>query len=124
MRGFNPSALSDLVTSSSSQADWTQSSSTAISFIKNKPTFKRQEVSSGTTSGSGTYTFTFSSPFSVAPNVQAGIINGSDTQTSRITSVSSSSVTVLVRNRTDVLGLLPSYSNVSGASVDVIATEK
>ncbi len=85
---------------------------------------KRAETYSGTSNGSGNYTVTFGTAFAVAPNIQANVVNGTDTQTVRITSVSTTGFTVLVRNRTDVLGLLPSYSNVSGAAVDVLITEK
>lgn len=85
---------------------------------------KKQETSSGTTNASGTYTFTFANTYSVAPNVQANIINGTDTQIIRIGTPSTTSVTVTVRNRTDVVGLLPSWSNVNGATVDIIITEK
>lgn len=85
---------------------------------------KRQETYSGTTIAAGTYTVTFGTAYSVAPNVQANIINGTDTQNIRITSISTTGFTVLVRNRTDVVGLLPSWSNVSGANVDVLITEK
>lgn len=120
------------------QIDWNEASTTAKDFIKNKPTLfdgtwasltgkptvKRQETYSGTTTGSGTYTVTFGTAFSVAPNVQANLINGSDTQSSRTTSISTTGFTVLIRNRTDVLGLLPSYANVTGATVDVLVTEK
>lgn len=85
---------------------------------------KRMETYSGTTNGSGNYTVTFGTAYSVAPNIQANIVGSTDTQTSRITNISTTGFTVLVRNRTDVVGLLPSYSNVSGASVDVLITEK
>jgi hypothetical protein len=85
---------------------------------------KKRETSSGTTNASGTYTFTFAQTYSVAPNVQANIINGTDTQIIRIGTPSTTSVTVTVRNRTDVVGLLPTWSNVNGASVDIIVTEK
>lgn len=85
---------------------------------------KKQETSSGTTNASGVYTFTFANTYSVAPNVQANIINGTDTQIIRIGTPSTTSVTVTVRNRTDVVGLLPSWSNVNGATVDIIITEK
>lgn len=88
------------------------------------PTIKRQETYSGTTDGSGNYTVTFGTSYSVAPNIQPSIIGGSDTQFYRITSITTIGFTVNIRNRTDVLGLLPSYSNVSGASVDVLITEK
>lgn len=85
---------------------------------------KRTETYSGTTNASGNYTVSFGTAYSVAPNIQANIINGTDTQNIRITAISTTGFTVLVRNRTDALGLLPSYSNVNGASVDVLINEK
>lgn len=85
---------------------------------------KRLEKYSGTTNSSGEYTVTFSQSYSVAPNIQANIINGTDTQNIRITSITTTGFTVLVRNRTDAIGLLPTYSNVNGASVDVLILEK
>jgi len=85
---------------------------------------KKVAVYSGTTNASGIYTVTFGTAYSVAPNIQANIVGGSDTQNIRITSVSTTGFTVTVRNRTDVIGLLPSYSNVNGANVDVLITEK
>lgn len=85
---------------------------------------KRQETYSGTTIAAGTYTVTFGTAYSVAPNIQANIINGTDTQNIRTTAISTTGFTVLVRNRVDVIGLLPSWNNVSGASVDVLITEK
>jgi len=93
-------------------------------FTNDLPADKRQETYSGTTSGSGTYTVVFSNAFSLAPNIQANIINGTDTQFTRITAISTTGFTVTARLRTDVLGLLPTYSNVSGAAVDVLITEK
>lgn len=106
------------------QSDWTQASSGSLDFIKNKPTLKKQETFSGTTNASGNYTVTFGASYSVAPNIQANIIGGSNTNLIKITSVSTTGFTVNVVNRTDVVGLLPSYANVNGASVDVICTEK
>lgn len=85
---------------------------------------KRQETYSGTTNASGIYTVTFGTAYSAAPNIQANIIGGSDTQIIRITSISTTGFTVTVRNRVDVVGLLPSWSNVNGANVDVLITEK
>lgn len=85
---------------------------------------KRQETYSGTTNGSGVYTVTFGTAYSVAPNIQANIINPTDTQSLRITAVSTTGFTVLARNRTDTLGLLPSYANLASATVDVLVTEK
>lgn len=85
---------------------------------------KRRETYSGTTNASGIYTVTFATAFSAAPNIQANIVGGSDSQIIRLTSVSTTGFTITVRNRTDVVGLLPSYSNVNGAAVDVVITEK
>jgi hypothetical protein len=88
------------------------------------PSFKRQETYSGSTNGSGVYTVTFGTSYSVAPNIQASIVGGSNTNILKVTSVSTTGFTITVVNRTDVLGLLPTYSNVSGALVDVLVTEK
>lgn len=85
---------------------------------------KVQETSSGVTAGSGTYTFTFAKTYSVPPNVQSNIIGGTDSQIIKIGIPTTTSVTVTVRNRVDVIGLLPTWSNVNGANVDILVTEK
>ena len=85
---------------------------------------KRVETYSGTTNGSGNYTVTFGTAYSVAPNIQANIVGGTNTNLIKITSVSTTGFTVNVVNRTDVVGLLPTYAVVNGASVDVLITEK
>lgn len=85
---------------------------------------KRQETYSGTTNSSGNYTVTFGTAYTVAPNIQANITAGTNTNLIKITSVIASGFTVNVVNRTDVIGLLPTYSNVTGATVDVLITEK
>lgn len=105
------------------QADWTQSTSGAVDFIKNKPTIKKVETFSGTTNSSGNYTVTFGTAYSATPNIQANIIGGTNTNLIKITSVSTTGFTVNVVNRTDVVGLLPSYANVNGASVQALITE-
>lgn len=88
------------------------------------PLVKRQESYSGTTNSSGQYTVVFSSSYSVTPNIQANIIGAPDNQNIRITSVGTTGFTVTVRNRVDVVGLLPTWSDVNGASVDVLVTQK
>lgn len=88
------------------------------------PTVKRQETYSGVTNSSGVYSVSFPIAYSVAPNIQANIINATDTQNIRITSISTTGATVAVRNRVDVIGLLPSWTNVNGANVDILVTEK
>lgn len=85
---------------------------------------------SGTTNSSGVYTVTFSEAYSVAPNIQANIVNQSNTnQFIRVTSISTTGFTINVfqRNSINLLGtdvLLFSTANVNGASVDVVITEK
>jgi hypothetical protein len=103
-------------------ADWNAGSGSTR--ILNKPALKKQETFSGTTNGSGTYTVTFTNSYSVAPNIQANIINGTNTNLIKIGTPTTTGVTVTVVNRTDVVGLLPSYAAVSGAAVDVLITEK
>lgn len=92
--------------------------------LSNRPTIKRQETYSGTTNASGQYIVTFGTAFAVAPNIQANIVGATDTQNIRITSVSTTGFTVLVRNRVDVIGLLPTWNNVTGATVDILVTDK
>jgi len=82
------------------------------------------EKSSGITNSSGVYVFTFAKTYSIPPNVQANIINASDSQIIKIGTPTTTSVTVTVRNRVDVVGLLPTWQNVNGALVDILVTEK
>jgi hypothetical protein len=85
---------------------------------------KRKETYSGTTSGSGTYTVTFGVAFLAAPNIQATIVGGTDTQFLKVTSVSTTGFIITTMNRTDVLGLLPTYTATNGIAVDVLVTDK
>lgn len=88
--------------------------------VINVPTPKKQETFSGTTSGSGTYTVTFSVPYSVAPNIQQTCTNCTDTHRTRITSITTTGFTV--QGRSEALGLI--FANANGLNVDVIITEK
>lgn len=87
------------------------------------PTIKRQETYSGTTNGSGNYTVTFGTSYSVAPNIQVCLISPNVRDTPIVT-VSTTGFTVNIQRRTDVLGLLPTYANVVSGAVDVLITEK
>ena len=91
--------------------------------ITGKPTFKKQETFSGNTNASGVFTVTFATAYAVAPNIQANIINAADSQIIKMV-VSTTGFTVTVRNRVDVIGLLPTWVNVTGANVDILITEK
>jgi len=94
--------------------------------LPDAPTAKRTETYSGTSDGSGNYTVTYSTAFGSTPDVQPQIQAGSssDTRTVRITASSTTGFTVNVRNRTDVIGLLPSYANVRSAAGSVLVTER
>lgn len=89
----------------------------------NKPVIKRQETYSGTTNSNGNYTVVFSTSYALAPNIQVNLI-GSNIRDVTTTTVSTTGFTINVQRRTDVIGLLPSYSNVNGTSVDVLITQK
>lgn len=101
------------------------------SFTVSSPVVKRQETYTGTTNASGNYVVTFSTPYSVAPNIQVNIANqGSSTnQFVKVVSASTTGFTVNVfqRNSVTLLSvevLLAATVNVSGATVDVLVTEK
>lgn len=81
---------------------------------------KRHVTYSGTTNGSGEIAVTFSTSFSVAPNIQVSCTNCNDVQRVRVTNISTTGFTVLGRSET--LGLI--FSNASGLNVDVLITEK
>lgn len=89
-------------------------------------TGKRQETYSGTSDASGLYTVTFGTSFSAAPNIQANVIGGTTEQVSRIISVSTTGFQVHIFQRATVLSLALSTAttNVNGAAVDVLITQK
>lgn len=78
---------------------------------------------SGVTNSTGVFTFTFPNPYTIPPNVQVQVIGGTNKQ-AVTTNVSESTVVVKVENRVDVVGLLPSFTNVVGANVDLLVTAK
>lgn len=93
-------------------------------FHKNQTaSIKKVETFAGTTNSSGNYTISFGTAYAATPNIQANLIGGTNTNLIKITSVSTTGFTVNVVNRTDVVGLLPSYANVNGASVQALITE-
>lgn len=85
---------------------------------------KRYETFSGTTNASGQFTATFVNTYAVAPNAHVEIVGGSDNQFVGIASVSTTACVIQARQRTDIAGLLPSFSNLSGASVLVTIVQK
>jgi len=88
-------------------------------------TGKRQETYSGTTNSSGVYSVVYATAFPVVPNVQYNIGNGgTNKETIILTASTVNGFTVLVQARTDIIGLLPTYSPVNSRNVDVIVTAK
>lgn len=117
----------DLIELPSLQADWNQVDTGAFDYVKNKPTIptaKRSETYLGSSNSSGNYTVSYATAFTATPDVQPQLQAGTPTQTIRITASSTTGFTVNVQSRTDVIGLLPSYANVNGASVGVLVTER
>jgi len=100
--------------------------------LSNKPTIptvKRTETYLGTTNASGDYTVTYSTAFSVTPDIQPQLQSGTPAQVVRITSSTTTGFTVNVTNRASVviLGievLLAATTPVSGASVGVLVTAR
>lgn len=86
---------------------------------------KRQETYTGTTNSSGIVTFTFAA-FSSTPNIQYNPGFGFGNKETCIPNAASTitSCSFYVQLRADVLGLLPSYSNVVGREVNIVLTEK
>lgn len=85
---------------------------------------KRIESYSGTTNASGVYAVSYGTVYAVTPNVQFQINGGTNKQTILLTASSTTGFSIYVQLRADVLGLLPTYSNVSGQALDVMVFEK
>lgn len=93
--------------------------------ITGLPSSKRQQTFTGTTNASGLVTFTFSA-YPAVPNIQytGGFGSGNKETIIPNAAYTTTSCTFYVQLRADVLGLLPSYSNVVGREVNAIVTEK
>lgn len=76
-----------------------------------------------TTNGSGVATLTFPATFSSAPKISATVIaaSGGTAYMVKVTSRTTSSVTVQVSQLTTVLGILTFTTNASGVDVDIKA---
>lgn len=90
--------------------------------VLNIPTQKRIETFQITTGGAGTASATYTTAFT-NPNVQFNFIGGDPRDTIRLTTNTTTGCTVTVQRRVDVIGLLPTYNAVSGAVVNILATE-
>lgn len=77
----------------------------------------------GTTNASGVYTVTYASAYSTTPNVQMSFIGSNPRDVIMLTSSTTTGFTVQVQRRVDVLGLLPSYTNQSGVTCNVLVTQ-
>lgn len=88
------------------------------------PTIGRIERYIGVTSGSGTYTVVYPTPFSTVPHVNPVMIGATPTNSIRITAFSTTGFTITANNTINVLGLLPSYPTLNGLTIDVLVVEK
>lgn len=78
----------------------------------------------GTTNGSGVYAVTYGSAYASRPNVMVSFITSNPRDVAFVTASTTTGFSVTVQRRADVIGLLPSYSNQSGVTVDVLVTEQ
>lgn len=96
---------------------------------------KRMIAASGATDATGNYTYTFPTPFSTPPNIQANLIGGNILQGIVITSITTTSVTIQAYTRSTVssLPILGALSAVLvgaatnplvGGNIDLVITEK
>lgn len=86
--------------------------------------YKRQETFRGTTNGSGVYTVTYSNAYSQTPTVVPSFITNDPRDVAMVTASSTTGFSILIQRRVDVIGLLPSYTNRSGVTVDVNVNEQ
>lgn len=87
-------------------------------------TQKKKEYFSGSTDASGNYTVVFGVAYSVAPNISVSLKGTTNEQGYNGVTVNTTGFTVHVYQRTYVLGLAQTPTNVSGATIDLIITEK
>lgn len=78
----------------------------------------------GTTNASGVYSVTYPVAYSVAPNVQTIFLGSNPRDVIMLTTSNTTGFTVQVQRRTDVVGLLPTYTNQSGVSIKVLVTKE
>lgn len=83
---------------------------------------KDQIPYTGVTDASGNYTISFGKTYASVPCTMVTLINPNVRDTP-LPVVTTTGFTVNVQRRVDVLGLLPSYGNVVGATVHVLITE-
>lgn len=107
----------------------TYNSSTGVLNVPTPSTAKRIETYTGTTDASGNYTVTYSTPFSVTPDVQPQLQAGTTQQMVRITSSTTTGFTVNATNRATVTllsvdVLLGNTTPLASASVGVLVTSR
>jgi len=87
---------------------------------------KNSETLTGTTNASGLVTFSFTKIYGAIPNIQYQFGFGANVKETVIFNAAptTTGAVFLVQIRNDVLGLLPTYSNVSGREVNILVTEK
>ena len=86
-------------------------------------TTKRVDKYTGVTDSSGNYTLTFAQAFAAEPDLQPTWKNSADNQNLRA-NWSASGFTITARAINSLLGLVPTYSSVPGATISVLVSER
>jgi len=85
-------------------------------------TYKAGVPYTGTTNGSGVYTVTYATAYATKPNVQAIFETTDPRDVVMLTASSTTGFTLQVQRRVDVAGVLPTYLNRSGVTVNALVT--
>lgn len=104
-------------------------------YVSSSANLKIPKPVSGVTNSSGNYSYTFPIAYSVAPNIQAQLIGGTDLTFFRITSVTTTGFNIYAFSRSSITSLpivgtltgalLGSAGTpLNGATIDVLITEK
>lgn len=112
----------------STQADWSATSTLSGNYVKNKPTIPSLQSTRIQTNSTGDYTWTFPTAFGSAPNVIATVETGTTTNSFNVQIVSRSTTSVVVKVYstvpTNVLGSLLGAAPVAAqAYVHLMATQ-
>ncbi len=80
---------------------------------------KRSEIIAGTTITGGVLTHTYATPYAAIPYVNPVLDLGVNNRVAKVTASTVNGFTITVTDRSDVLGLLPTFANVVGAGLKV-----
>lgn len=85
-------------------------------------TIKVSTPYSGTTNASGVYSITYPVAYATIPNVQGIFVTSDPRDVIMLTSSTTTGCSFTVQRRADVIGLLPTYANRIGVTVNALVT--